>query len=678
VKRPLLFKFSINFVAVLSLLIMPIAASAATFELSPSAASYPYGCERTLQVYADASGQSSSTADLILQYNPNQIEILDSIADQSGVQIQPGSAYLAYVANEVNAGIGRVRVTAISINNFLTSRKLFATIRYRPINNITSTNITIQFNGVGATTDSNISDSNTNLDILSGVTNATLNFTSGDCTPDTTAPSVAFVSPTPGQTNFGALDPISFIVTDNRSGININSLQVILNGVTYTPGHPQLSYTGSGNSYTVTLNLANPLPANQASTLNVSVRDNAGNTGTGQNVFNAQPTTSTSTSASTSSASATSATSTSASGGLVCDCNQFNAPPSVTKFINNTIFKDTVVADIAKVIEQDVGVASSSALITGAAVSLSVLPYLSLLGTPGLLLNIVGFWLGKRQRRPWGVVLDAHQNTPIAFATCRIYLSGAKTFIAQTISDTQGRYGFALQPGNYRLEVLHDRYVKHVEEIQIEKNHPVHLSDIKLWNKDLAQPANANMLIKLGREAKELISQTWRGLQPLIFSVGLLLAVVGFATVSSVFNLVILVTYLLVTLAIVLRIVKAKDNFASVVDAATGLRIPGAVVKIYNPTTWEVVDTQTTNSNGMFDYWGDAGEYAITVAASGYQFPSQAKPPVKLISHGQIQLAHARLSTGNNNLLFYVDPVQLSNELASSSVATQNLINPFS
>jgi hypothetical protein len=325
----------------------------------------------------------------------------------------------------------------------------------------------------------------------------------------------------------------------------------------------------------------------------------------------------------------------------------------------------------------DLGVTGSGALVSAFLLSLSFIPYLSFINAPGLLLNAFGFFAGRNRNRSWGFIVDHVTGKPISFATCRVYLQGASGFVTQTVSDAEGRYGFVLNPGKYRLEVIHSGYAKFTGDIKIEEDESTYVYDVSLRPKGLASEEirrRYNVLSDLVLNLKK----AWAYLRPLLFAFGILLSVLSILVKPVLLNWIIFAAYIIIIGLFLYRKLSKRSSHASVVDAETGLRVPGAIVKIFDPKKWEVIDTQITNSNGMFDYWGEPGNYAILVTARGYRFPSASQTGVNYTKYGKAKLMKARLKKGRNALQIYVDPTERVERGDQTEESGYNDASPFS
>ncbi|MEM2947067.1 MAG: Ig-like domain-containing protein [Candidatus Bathyarchaeia archaeon] len=228
-------------------------AFAARFDLSPSTTQFIEGCESAVNIEINTEGKSSDAANILIHYNPAEIEIVDQNPSLPGNQIRTGNAYEAYVDNTVLPAEGLIRLTGFSFVQRLTGQATFGTIIFRGKTGVTSTNLTIEF-VPGSTTDSNIAEYLTSNDLLTGVTNGTYTFRTGTCVLDTTPPWVTNPSPPPDATGVPLDANISFNIKDNQSGVDLAQLSVKINGIEYTLAGPNIfTYSGNPLDYAITV-----------------------------------------------------------------------------------------------------------------------------------------------------------------------------------------------------------------------------------------------------------------------------------------------------------------------------------------------------------------------------------------------------------------------------------------
>lgn len=281
--------FFVLFILHISYFILHVpTALAATFKISPNSAIVHQGCDSSVDIVLDATGATTNAADIIIDYDTSKIEILDSDPSQSGIQIKPGNVFQNYFGNVTDTGSGVIRLTGASFTNFFTSTGTFATIQFKSKSTATSGALNIRFTGAGPynTLDSNIADSNTSNDILSAVENGSFVFNQGSCLTDTTPPTITFISPINNQQLVPATANIQLDISDSSSGVNLNSVQIVLNGVTYLANNSRVTVGGNSSHYTFLLDPIDPILVNQANTLLVRAADLSGNSTQASIVFN--------------------------------------------------------------------------------------------------------------------------------------------------------------------------------------------------------------------------------------------------------------------------------------------------------------------------------------------------------------------------------------------------------
>lgn len=687
-----------------------IKANAASFDFNPSSGDLTAGCVHTLVIDIDAAGENVNAADIEINWNPAEVEIIDSDSNISGTQIGVGNAFEAYFGNQVDASNEIIRLAGGSFTGSLSSKKTFATIKFRSKTGITSTDFDIRFDGVGDTLDSNIADASTSNDLLTSATDGSYIFSPpefGSCQSDTQAPAVTFVSPSSGQNGVPANASIEIKITDNISGVDLNSLTFYLNGEEYKVSDPEVSYSGTPNNYTFTIipRTNNQIMPDVANTLRVTGQDNAGNTFNRQIVFNVpgvtqaplptpppaptcpvcdgkcedlsceEPTMVICHQPGTTAEKTMTINQTAlnehldhgdqigACGDDAIDCNTFISEETITEEIANEACEtivDTVESSITNIpfikdfLENKMSNLTTNAILTGAA-SLSLLPAAGFLTTPGLLLNLMAFLVGKRHKKPWGIIIDAATEKPIPFAICKLYEAGTAKMIDQTISDSEGRYGFTITAGSYRLEITKPSYEKQIIKFAINETEAGYVQDIKLV------PSNLKAKIKQG---PTIFKTIWKGLGniyarifPLIFLAGFMSASISSYIDPSILNIIILSLYLISTAIYLYSKTDVKTKYSTVIDSSSTLRLPNALIKIFDINSGELIDTKLTSNDGYFDFWGEPGEYNIHTSLRGYKFPSEVQTDLQKVFVNETPMLKLKLKKGRNKYRLLVDPI---------------------
>ena len=248
----------------------------------PNGGNLVEGCGYSADIRVNSGSNVTNAADIIVNFDPTKIEIIDSNLSQSSPtakQIKTGPAYEVYPSNgnRVDEGAGIIRLSGVSLSSTFAGNDIFGTIQFRGKPGATNGALTIGFSGVGDTLDSNIADHTTSTDVLGSVTNAAFTFTTGSCIPDTVPPNIIFVNPVNNQRGVDVNQNINLSLTDNLSGVDINTLQIFVNGVEYTATSPQITITGNPNNYSILLNPTDPFYSNSPSSILVKVKDFAGN-----------------------------------------------------------------------------------------------------------------------------------------------------------------------------------------------------------------------------------------------------------------------------------------------------------------------------------------------------------------------------------------------------------------
>ena len=226
--------------------------SHSSFSLSPSTGSFYVGQKFSVNILINTDNIPSNGADVVLSYDSDSLEVLDSMPAQAGTQIKPGSVYEVYIANIVNPTAGEIKVTAFSVMgnyNSGTGNGVFATIDFLAKKEVSPTDVIFDFT-LGSTIDTNIAEAGTGDDILSAVADGSYSII-----PDATPPAITNFDPVNGSINRPVTQDVSFHVKDNETDVDIDSVKVRVNDVEYKKGMPQFIYSGGTKDYAITLAL---------------------------------------------------------------------------------------------------------------------------------------------------------------------------------------------------------------------------------------------------------------------------------------------------------------------------------------------------------------------------------------------------------------------------------------
>ena len=410
----------------------------ASFDFSPVSKELLSGCKSSINIDANAGGQQSNAADIEVAYNPNEISILDSNSDIPGVQIKNGNAYESYFGNQVDVNSGKILLAGASFVGNLSSRRTFATIEFTSKPSVTSTSFKIKFDGAGATLDSNIADASTSDDLLTSVTNGSYTFTTGPCQADRIPPVIDFQYPKNYDSGVPLDSDVRIRITDNQSGVNLDSLIFVLNDDTYTVKSPEVAYTGVPLDYSFVIKPKNKFNDAKESYIKVNASDLAGNKSNGQIVFNIPP---------------------AVIKEVICPALETNDdidgdgvpniidtdPYNPEKGGNNlNLFKGTI---IEKAASQPIFQGAREARESTS--SLKTLQYYTLLAILILLLTILGLFLGRNIREVHGSAINLATNEPYQNLQVELKELVSGKSISETTTDYSGEYIFKTKPGAY-------------------------------------------------------------------------------------------------------------------------------------------------------------------------------------------------------------------------------------
>lgn len=162
-------KFFKTFVFLLVLLILPVPvfAQAATLSLSPATGTFNKDCNFSLNVELNTGGAETDGTDAIIFYDPTRF---------NASSITSGTIYPDYPGSNIDSQLGRITISGLaSVTTPFTGQGTLATINFT-VQDVAPegvTQMTFDFdpNNKGKTTDSNVVQRVTVVDILNSVTN---------------------------------------------------------------------------------------------------------------------------------------------------------------------------------------------------------------------------------------------------------------------------------------------------------------------------------------------------------------------------------------------------------------------------------------------------------------------------------------------------------------------------
>ena len=177
------------------LLAFPVSvfAQSATLSLDPASGTFNKGCNFTLNVNLDTGGAQTDGSDAIIFYDVSRF---------TATSITNGTIYPDYPGNNIDPQGGKITISGLaSVNTPFTGKGILATLNFKVVDTAATgaTQITFDFdpNNKAKTTDSNVVERNTVVDVLNSVVNGNYTIGTGSCGATPTVPP-AYRPPTGG------------------------------------------------------------------------------------------------------------------------------------------------------------------------------------------------------------------------------------------------------------------------------------------------------------------------------------------------------------------------------------------------------------------------------------------------------------------------------------------------
>lgn len=540
------------FASLMLLIFSPTIIHAASFEFSPPTGSIPSACSYEVDVIVDTNGASSNAADIEIHFDTSQVTVLDSNASIAGIQVKNGNAYDSYVYNNADNSTGIIRVAAGSLMSELVGRKTFITIKFQAKAGATIANFDIYFTGANHTLDSNVADTTTNLDLLSGVINGSYTFNSDSCEPDRIPPVIIISDPT-GPT-FNGILTIELDLSDNKSGVNLSTFEIIINGIVYDSSNATIVYSGDKYHYQLTIDPSIFVDPGIPTMLLVTVNDFAGNLGSSIKYLNFPTPTPTPSPSPTATATPTptatpSTTETEEPTPTITQLPETGPSPTPCPIYTDSICKNIIDKEIEKgeyfdtktIDSLSINLGRLNLLIPGVGLLALLSIFINLPSLLSIWLNLIAFKYWKKHLIDFiGIVTDEQTGEHIADAEVIIYDS-QNLKLSDTKTDFFGRYFFDIKADNYNLVIKADNYKEFINQI-------TYTQDNKIFHHKIAREAKENTWKAFIRIIKKIIQQEGLtfsivafiiSLLALIFSPGLL------STIIFMINTMILITCVL-------------------------------------------------------------------------------------------------------------------------------------
>jgi len=225
----------------------------------------------------------------------------------------------------------------------------------------------------------------------------------------------------------------------------------------------------------------------------------------------------------------------------------------------------------------------------------------------GFIFEVFGL---KRKNRPWGTVYDSVTKRPLDPVYVSLINVETNKEVAGAITDLDGRYGFSVLPGIYKIEVKKTNYISPSvkmkgrlfdevysdlyfgEEITIREEGETIAKNIPMdslsfdWNEFAKTRMNVNTFMK----SKDI---TWARISKFLFIIGAIVSVIAAVVVPAPYNMIIVGLYLL---AYILNYIVFKTKKSGILtEKNTKIPLSFAIVKIFRegedtPLTKKIAD----------------------------------------------------------------------------------------
>jgi len=258
-KTALLMSALLLFSGTISLLTLP-AHAAVTATLGLSGSGLIKGCPSNIGITFDTGG--------------NDVLAIDSVVNITGSatlnSASLGAQFPLQANKELNAGQLKLSGARNIGSGSYKGTGTFGTFSLTP--DLSTTSLTLGFAGAGIsiadTSYVNVYSSSTGI-VLPVADRYNSDISGGFCTPDTQAPNFNLTSPTANSNYNPADSDITFILSDNRTGVNISTLNFSVNGSTISSGN--YSSQENSGSYQITYNP--PVDFVYGSTVSVAINN---------------------------------------------------------------------------------------------------------------------------------------------------------------------------------------------------------------------------------------------------------------------------------------------------------------------------------------------------------------------------------------------------------------------
>jgi hypothetical protein len=273
----------------------------------------------------------------------------------------------------------------------------------------------------------------------------------------------------------------------------------------------------------------------------------------------------------------------------------------------------------------------------------------SFIAYPRWLLYALAWIKRRRNSKPWGIIYDGDTKKPIIFASVKLML-GTK-FVKETVTDTDGKFGFVVNKGDYIIKVDHPEYDTTSMPIQLVEEEGIVAEDIAL-SKRSTENSNIN---KIYSNWRQNLREKLLKINTILVTVGFIMSIIAVIFSPILYNIMVLCFYIAQFAILYLLSKMQKKQWGYIYEEAYNSRISGAFIRIFDITEKKQIDVQIADELGRYGFSNiKEGEYDVLVSAAGYNFPGNSMDQSKIIRYpsGQafIRANHSKSKPFNYNI----------------------------
>ena len=236
---------------VIALLMAAPSAFAAKYYLSDNT-NLVKGCSGTIEIKIDTEGANVIAGDSTILINKSEVSVN---------QLSIGTSMPMQVFNQISDTNIKLSGARLPMSGSFNGVGTLGYINFTPNENAASGTFTF---APDLNLDNNLIDENIN-NVLKTVVSKTYTFKDpynsqqggdGFCTPDTTPPTVQFVYPPTSSSNIPVDSNVFFTLSDNRAGVDINTLKFSVDGIKYDNRSGQVTVQQDAGLYRIEMNPA--------------------------------------------------------------------------------------------------------------------------------------------------------------------------------------------------------------------------------------------------------------------------------------------------------------------------------------------------------------------------------------------------------------------------------------